>query len=321
MIDLVLRRCGAAWPAAIERAPGIWAILVVLALAFSVTTDTFLTGPNLTNLGVQSSILLLLALPMTLVILSEGIDLSMGGVVALAGMVAASALASGASLPTAFAIGIGCGLVAGLWNGVVVAYLQVPPFVATLGTLGMAQGLALVMTDGQSITNVGDALPALFSSSLVGIPTPLIIAGVAYWITHFILYRTRFGNAIFAMGGNREAWRLAGGNVAAVLIGVYAFSGLMVGLTSVMFASRMSAGHPTASLGLEFDAMAAVALGGTSFERGNGWLFGTVLGVLAIGVLRNGLNLLGFPSSLQVISVGVLVLLALLLNGLKRQSS
>jgi len=199
--------------------------------------------------------------------------------------------------------------------------MQVPPFVATLGTLGMAQGLALVMTDGQSITDVGSTLPRLFTSSILAVPTPLVIAAAAYGITHFMLYRTRFGNAIFAIGGNREAWRLAGGSVAGVLIGVYAFAGLMVGLTSVLFMSRMSAGHPTASLGLEFDAMAAVALGGTAFERGNGWLFGTVLGVVAVGILRNGLNLLGAPSSLQVISVGLLVLLALYLNDWKGSRS
>ena len=304
-------------PAFVNRAPGIWAILLLLILVFALTAKGFLSPDNLRNVGLQASILLLLALPMTLVILTEGLDLSMGAVLALSGMLAAWALSRGYPLPAAVALGVACGLLAGMWNGFAVAVLQVPPFVATLGTLGMAQGLSLVMTDGQSITEIGEHLPKLFTSALLGVPTPLLIALAAYALTHLLLYRTRFGTAIFALGGNREAWRLAGGNVIVALIGVYAFAGLMVGLTSLLFVSRMSAGHPTASLGLEFDAMAAVALGGTSFERGNGWLLGTLLGVIAIGVLRNGLNLLGLPSSLQVISVGLLVLVALFLNGLK----
>jgi ribose transport system permease protein len=320
MADAVgLARAQPSWrlPAFIDRAPGIWAILLLLLVGFSISSPAFLSPGNLRNIGLQASILLLLGLPMTLVILTEGLDLSMGAVLALAGTLAAAALSKGYPLYVAVALGVACGLVTGLWNGFAVAVLRVPPFVATLGTLGMAQGLALVMTDGQSITDIGQQLPQVFSSSVLGVPTPLVIAAAAYALTHFLLYRTRFGNAIFALGGNRDAWRLAGGNVNAALIGVYAFAGVMVGLTSLLFASRMSAGHPTASLGMEFDAMAAVALGGTSFERGNGWLLGTLLGVIAIGMLRNGLNLLGFPSSLQVISVGVLVLAALFLNGLK----
>lgn len=300
------------------RSPGIWAILAVLIIAFSVLAPGFLTERNIANIGRQSSILLIIALPMTLIILTEGLDLSMGALMALASMGIALTSAAGYPVPAAILAGLAIGLAGGLFNGILVAKLAIPPFVGTLGTLGMAHGLAVVLTDGQSVVDIADAIPDFFSSRVLGIPSPVLVAAIAYLATHFLLYRTRFGVAIFALGGNREAWKLAGGNVDRCLIAVYAFGGLMVGIASFLFTARMSAGHPTASFGMEFDALAAVALGGTSFERGNGWLFGTLLGVLAIGVLRNGLNLLGFPSSMQVISVGLLVLVALFIDGMRR---
>ncbi len=299
------------------RAPGIWIILAALLLVFATTTPRFLSAANLTNIGLQSSILLLLALPMTLVILTEGLDLSMGALMALVSMIVGLTSAAGYPVPVSIAAGLMVGLAGGILNGLLVAKLDMPPFVATLGTLGMAQGLAVVLTDGQSVVDLADAIPAIFSVAVFGVPLPIWLSVAAYSVTHYILYHTQFGVSIFAIGGNRDAWKLSGGNVDRCLIGVYAFAGVMVGIAGFLFTSRMSAGHPTASLGMEFDAMAAVALGGTSFEKGNGWLFGTVLGVLAIGVLRNGLNLLGFPSSVQVVSVGVLVLIALFIDGLR----
>lgn len=300
------------------RSPGIWAILALLILAFSVLAPGFLSERNIANIGRQSSILLIIALPMTLIILTEGLDLSMGALMALASMGIALVSSLGYPVPVAILTGLAIGFAGGLFNGVLVAKFQIPPFVGTLGTLGMAHGLAVVLTDGQSVVDIADAIPDFFSSRVAGIPSPVLVAAAAYLVTHFLLYRTQFGVAIFALGGNREAWKLAGGNVDRCLIAVYAFGGLMVGVAGFLFTSRMSAGHPTASLGMEFDALAAVALGGTSFERGNGWLFGTLLGVLAIGVLRNGLNLMGFPSSMQVISVGLLVLVALFIDGMRR---
>lgn len=308
-------------PYYITRASGTWGVLALLLVGLWISKPTFYSTENLANIGLQSSVLLLLALPMTIIILTEGLDLSMGSLLGLAGMCGAWGLSKGVSLETAFVISIAVGLLGGLWNGFVIAKLSVPPFVATLGTMGIAHGLAVAMTDGQSIVEVGDILPRVFSSSLIGIPTPLLIALAAYGVSHFLLYRTRFGSAVFALGGNRDAWMLAGGNINKCLVGVYLFAGGMVGVAAMLFASRMSAGHPTASVGMEFDAMAAVALGGTSFEKGNGWLFGTVLGVVTIGVLRNGLNLLGFSSSVQVMSIGLLLLLSLSFNVFKREAA
>ncbi|QCI65320.1 ABC transporter permease [Phreatobacter stygius] len=302
------------------RSPGIWVILALLILVFAVTAPGFLSQRNITNIGQQSSILLILALPMTLIILTEGLDLSMGALTGLVSMGIALTSSLGYPVPVAILVGLSIGFAGGLFNGVLVAKLQIPPFVGTLGTLGMAQGLAVVMTDGQSIVDIADAIPDFYSARVLGMPAPVLVAVIAYAVTHFLLYRTQFGVAVFALGGNREAWKLAGGHVDRCLIAVYGFAGLMVGIAGFLFTARMSAGHPTASLGMEFDALAAVALGGTSFERGNGWLFGTVLGVLAIGVLRNGLNLLGFASSMQVVSVGLLVLVALFIDGFRRGS-
>jgi ribose transport system permease protein len=302
------------------RAPGTWAILGGLLIAFSALSPNFLAPGNLTNIGLQSAILLLLALPMTLIILTEGLDLSMGALMALVSMTVALLSAQGLPVSVAVLGGLAVGTVGGIVNGVLIATFDIPPFIATIGTLGMYQGLALVLTDGQSVVDMSPAIPAFFSARLLGIPSALIVAAAAYGVFHYVLYHTGIGTSVFALGGNRDAWKLAGGSVTKSLIAVYAIGGLMVGIAGFLFTARASAGHPTASLGMEFDAIAAVALGGTSFEKGNGWLFGTVLGVLAIGVLRNGLNLLGYPSSVQVVSVGVLVILALFLDGIRAKA-
>src|SRR5262249_36570828 len=155
--------------------------------------------------------------------------------------------------------------------------------IATLGTLGVAQGLSLVVTDGQSIVGIPRSIQQVYSSDLLGLPLPILIAALAYGLFHLLLYRTRFGTYIFALGGNREALKLAGVSDLKMLVAVYALGGLMAGFAALMLTARISAAHPTAAIGMEFDAIAAVAVGGTSFERGNGWLPGTLLGVLAVG--------------------------------------
>jgi ribose transport system permease protein len=302
------------------RLPGVAYTLLALVLIFSATSGDFLDRFNLTHIGMQSTILLLLALPMTLIILTEGIDLSIGAVLTLAGVALAAIVVKTGSLLLACLAALGVGAAFGLANGALVAWLELPPFVATLGTLGIAQGLALVVTDGQSITGVGEAVTYFYGGTLAGFPVPIVIAVVFYVFIHWLLYYTRFGAYVFALGGNADALRLAGVNGAAYRAAVYAFGGIMAGVAALLLTARMSAGHPTAAIGLEFDAIAAVALGGTSFERGNGWLFGTVLGVLAVGILRNGLNLLAVPSSAQVIAIGVLVIAALLIDSFKQKA-
>ncbi len=299
------------------RLPGAAWVLLLLALAFAVLGQGFLSTANLLNIGTQSTILLLIALPMTLIIMTEGLDLSMGAVLALCGVVLAMVMVATGSLLLALAAAIGVGLAFGLLNGLLVARLGIPPFVSTLGTLGVAQGLALVLTDGQSVVGVGDTIPLFYSGELLGIPVPLWLAVATYALFHWLLYRTRFGAYVFALGGNREALKFAGVSVNRWLVAVYMLGGAMAGVAALLLTARMNAGHPTASIGLEFEAIAAVAVGGTTFDRGNGWLPGTVLGVLAVGVLRNGLNLIGVQSSVQVAAIGLLVLVVLLIESFK----
>jgi ribose transport system permease protein len=302
---------------ALLKTPGVAIVLLLLIALFGFASGNFLSAGNIFNILVQSTVLLLIALPMTFIILTEGLDLSMGAVLTLASiMLAIAAIATGSVVLGLFA-GLGVGLAFGVLNGMLVAYLDIPPFIATLGTLGIAQGLSLVFTDGQSIVGIPASIPAFYSARVFGVPLPILVAAAAYAIAHGLLYRTRFGTYIFALGGNREALKLAGVNDNLILVTVYALGGLTAGFAALLMTARMNSAHPTAAIGMEFDAIAAVAVGGTSFERGNGWLFGTLLGVLSVGVLRNGLNLLAVGSSVQVGCIGLLVIFALFLDTLR----
>ena len=299
--------------------PGIAYMLLLMLAGFGAASKDFLSVANLVNIGVQAAILLMIALPMTLIIMSEGLDISAGAVLTLCSVILAVMLVRGHGVGLALAAALAVGFAFGLANGLLVSLVNIPPFVATLGTYGMAQGLALAVTDGQSVVGFGEIVQPFYSGSVAGIPVPLLFALGSYLVTHWLLYHTRFGACVFAIGGNREALVLAGVRVNLHHIGIYVFGGCMAGLAALLFTARTNAGHPTAAIGLEFDAIVAVAIGGTSFERGDGWLFGTVLGTLAVGVMRNGLNLMGVPSSLQVVSIGLRVIVALFVDGLKQR--
>jgi len=294
--------------------PGIGYLLAVLVVAFSVFEPGFATAANALNIGVQSSVLLLLALPMTLVIMSEGLDLSMGAVLSLAGVVMATLLTNGRPLPLALGAAVGAGAAFGLANGLLVVWLGIPPFVATLGTLGIAQGLALALTGGQSVVGIGDTLPALYDSRLLGVPFSVLTAGAVFVAMRLAFRHTRLGAYVSALGGNRDSLVLAGVSAGRFHVGIYVLAGAMAGFAALLLTGRMSSGHPTAAIGMEFDAIAAVIVGGTSFERGKGSLGGSLVGVVTIGVLKNGLNVLEVPSSLQVASIGVLTIVALVIE-------
>lgn len=304
----------------LARIPGVAIVLALLIVGFSLANPNFATPGNIANLLVQSTLLTLLALPTTVVIMTEGLDLSIGAVLTLASIALALTVVATGSAALGILAGLAVGLGFGLLNGVLVASLNLPPFIATLGTLGIAQGLSLVVTDGQSVVGIPSSIERIYSGTLLGIPVPILLAAAAYGVVHVLLYRTRFGVAVFALGGNREALRLAGVSDRAMLVAVYALSGLIAGFAALLMTARLNAAHPTAGLGLEFDAIAAVAVGGTSFERGNGWLFGSLLGVIAVGVLRNGLNLAAVPSSTQVACIGALVIVALFIDALRSRA-
>jgi ribose transport system permease protein len=306
-------------PASMARVPGVAIVLVVLCAVFGFMSPGFATPANIANILTQSTILLLLALPMTLLIMTEGLDLSMGAVLTFASIALAITVLATGSLALAILAALAVGFCFGLGNGVLIAVFDIPPFITTLGTLGIAQGLSLLVTDGQSVVGIPRSIEYIYSGTAAGIPLPIIIAALAYGATHALLYHTRFGTYVFALGGNREALRVAGISVRGMLIRVYMFGGLMAGFAALLMTARLNSAHPTAGIGMEFDAIAAVAVGGTSFERGNGWLLGTLLGVIAVGVLRNGLNLLAVPSSAQVACIGALVIIALFIDGLRAE--
>jgi ribose transport system permease protein len=301
----------------LARVPGVVIALVSLCAVFGATNPGFATPANIANILTQSTILLLLALPMTLIIITEGLDLSIGAVLTFASIILAITALVTESPTLAFLAALVVGLCFGLGNGVLIAVFDIPPFITTLGTLGIAQGLSLVVTDGQSVVGIPRSIEAIYSGTAAGIPLPVIIAALAYTFTYALLYHTRFGTYVFALGGNREALKVAGISVRGMLIRVYMFGGVMAGFAALLMTARLNSAHPTAGIGMEFDAIAAIAVGGTSFERGNGWLLGTLFGVITVGVLRNGLNLLAVPSSAQVACIGALVIIALFIDGLR----
>jgi ribose transport system permease protein len=298
--------------------PGAAYLFVLLAAGFAFATPEFASARNLSNIGLQAAALVILALGMTLVILTEGIDLSMGAVLGLCGVVMGLLLVrSGVPLGWAIVAALALGIVAGSINGALVAWAGLPPFIVTLGTYGMAQSIAMVLTEGNSVTGLPAAVRWFNEGEWLGVPVPIWAVLATFGLTWLLLYRTRFGRYVFAIGGNRRALELAGVPVRAYLLGVYAYAGLLAALASFIMSARMNAAHPTIALGLEFDAIAAVILGGTSFEKGNGGIWGTVVGALAVAVLRNGLNLIGLSTEWQVAVVGMVIVAAVAIDALR----
>lgn len=300
--------------------PGVAWLLIALLLLFAATAPGFFSGANLQNVMLQATVLLILALPMTLVILTEGLDLSMGAVLSLCTVVLAVVQISTGSIALGIAAAMATALAFGCVNGLLVAGFELPPFVVTLGTLGAAQGLALVLAEERTTMGVAEGVRWIWEGQALGLPLPVWLALAVWGAIHLLLNHSRFGARIFALGGNREALRFAGIPLRGSLVTVYVIAGACVGLAALLLTGRINGGHPTAAIGMEFDAIAAVAVGGTAFERGKGGIGGTVLGVLTVGVMRNGLNLLSMPSSVQVAAVGAVVIVALWVDALKRSN-
>jgi ribose/xylose/arabinose/galactoside ABC-type transport system permease subunit len=297
---------------------GLTLSFLLLCLVLSLLSDRFLTVSNLVNVLRQSTINGIMAVGMTYVILTEGIDLSVGAVLALSTVVTADLLQRGVGVPLALLAGLGLGGALGLINGLIITKAKVPPFVATLGLMTVARGLALTYTQGRPITGLPDGFRAIGTGSLGPIPMPIVIAAAAFLAGYVLLTRTRIGEYVFALGNNPVAAHYAGIATARYTTFVYVLAGLLSALAGMILIARLNSAQPTAGLGFEFDAIAAVVVGGTSFSGGEGGLGGTLLGVLVIAVLNNGLNLLNVSSFYQPVVTGVVIALALLLYRLFR---
>jgi ribose transport system permease protein len=292
-------------------------ILVLMSVVLSVLTPNFLEVNNLLNVLKQISIIAILAAGMTFVILTGGIDLSVGSTVALSGVISVMLSQQGVNAIIAMAAGVAVGVAAGFVNGYLTAKVKLPAFIVTLGSFTYIRGLAYVISAGYPIVLTDPLFKFFGAGGIVGIPTPIFIMAFIYVITFFVLKYTMFGRHVYAIGGNEEAASLTGIKVGATLIKVYVISGLLSGLAGVVLAGRLYSGQPTAGVGFELDAIAAVILGGTSFTGGVGKIQGTIIGALIMGVLSNGLTLLDVSYYWQLVIKGAVIILAVLLDRLR----
>jgi ribose transport system permease protein len=299
--------------------------LALMVIALSLTSNNFLTVDNTMNVLRQISINLCLSLGMTLVILSGGIDLSVGSVLALAGAVAAGLLKNGLALPRfnllvqftvpgAIVAGIGVGAVLGWFNGLAVTRFKLPPFVATLGMLSIARGLTMLWTGGFPVTGLGDDFGRLGTGHALGIPIPVWISAALVALFIVVTRRTRFGRHLYAVGGNERAATLSGLAVPRIKIMVYTLGGGLAAVAGLLVTARLDSATPNAGLGYELDSIAAVVIGGTSLSGGRGSILGTVLGCLIIGVLNNGLFLLNVSPFWQQVVKGFVILAAVAID-------
>ncbi|WP_432719464.1 ribose ABC transporter permease [Jeongeupia wiesaeckerbachi] len=290
--------------------------LVIMAVVLATLSPDFLTVGNLLNVLRQVSINALIAFGMTFVILLAGIDLSVGSVLALSAALMAGLMDGGMNPVAATMVGLIAGAAMGLLNGLIVTKGKVAPFIATLGTMTLYRGWTMVYTNGSPMTGFNsDFIYMLGSGYVFGIvPIPVVITLIVFGALWFVLKKTVFGRHVYAVGGNPEASKLSGVKVDRVQLWVYSLSGLMAALAGAILTSRLNSAQPTAGAGYELDAIAAVVIGGTSLAGGRGWIVGTLIGAVLLGVLNNGLNLLGVSSFYQQVIKGIIILLAVLID-------
>jgi ribose transport system permease protein len=290
------------------RRVSVFAGVALLFIVFSVLTQSFYQPGNLLDILLQSSINTMVAVGMTLVVMTRGIDLSVGSVVGLSSMIAASFLQGNMLLGTmaGMLIGVICGLV----NGVLIAKLKLPDFIVTLGMLSIYRGLALIYTDGKPIYGIDPTFRAIFAGEVAGIPTPVLLALAIAFLAFLLVRYTALGEQIIAVGGNEEAARLSGINIDRVKICVYASSGLLASLAGFVLIARFGAAEPICGTGFELQAIGAAVIGGASLFGGEGNPLGSLIGALTLGAMQNGLTLLNVPSFWQLVATGVVVILA-----------
>jgi ribose transport system permease protein len=288
--------------------------LLIIVVTFSFLSPVFFTLPNLLNILQQSSINALIALGMTLVIISGGIDLSVGPTAALSAVLGATLMASGVPVPLAILATLGVGAMCGLFSGTLIAYAGLQPFIVTLGGLSLFRAIALIYTGGNPIFGIPLEFRSLINSTLFGIPTPIVIVAVIALLLWMVMNKTPLGEYILAIGGNEEAARVAGVPVNRTKVTVYIFSGLLASLASLILIGRLGAAEPTIGNLWELDAIAAAAIGGASLMGGKGSIFGTLIGVVILGALRNGLTLLNIQAFYQLLATGLIIIIAMLID-------
>jgi len=299
--------------------------LFVMCLVLTLTADNFMTADNFWNVLRQISVNVCISVGMTLVILTAGIDLSVGSVLALCGAITAGLLKHGISIPSAnlfigftvFGVvvaGVLCGGALGFVNGYTISKFNVPSFVATLAMLTMARGFTMLSTGGHPITGLGDTLGFLGTGWFLGIPMPVWISGIIVFVAVVVTTKTAFGRYIYAIGGNENAARLSGIPVTKIKRWVYVLAGMLAAIGGVLVTARLDSAQPNAGISYELDAIAAVVIGGTSLSGGKGSIVGTVLGAMIIGVLNNGLVLLDVSPFWQQVVKGLVILIAVIID-------
>ncbi len=297
------------------RQYGIFVVFIIISLILSFISPQFLTVSNWTIIITQASINALLAFGVTFVIITGGIDLSLGSMVAVTGVTAAM-LAHPDTFPVVLPIfaGLLAGLLMGIFNGFIITKSKIAPFIVTLGTMTIGRGLALILSKGRPISNLSDSFNFIGGGDVFGIPFPIIVLAIIFTICSITLKKTLLGRYIYAVGGNEQAARASGINVNQVKMAVYSISGLLAGLAGVLLTSRITTGQPNAGAGFELDAIAAAVIGGTSTSGGTGTITGTLVGVLLIGVINNGLDLLNVSSYYQQVVMGAIIIGAVVLD-------
>ena len=297
-------------------------VMCIFLVVFPTTRATFLTPKNVFNILRQNASNLFLATGMTMVIILGGIELSVGSVIALSGVVAAGCVINfGLPEIVGFLAAIGVGALVGMFNGFVICKTDIPPFIVTLASMNITKGIALVLTGGSPIRCMTDTFKFPGAGYVGPVPTPVILMIIVFIIAAFMINRTQLGRHIYAVGGNAQAAKFSGINVQKVKFIDYTYTGIMSGIAGLVVASRLYSGQPTAGDGAEMDAIAAVVVGGTSMSGGSGRLGGTLIGVLIIGVLNNGLNLLGVDSNWQYIVKGLVILLAVYVDFIRNKKA
>lgn len=289
--------------------------LILLCVIISILTPRFLNVSNIMNVFTQVSVNSILAIGMSFVILTGGIDLSVGSTLAISGAISASIIRATNSIFLSIIVALIIGAIIGLMNGVVVAKGKIQAFIVTLATMTIFRGVTMVYTNGTPISGLSDKFMLIGNKKILGyIPVPAIITIVVLIIAWYILSQTRYGRYVYALGGNEDSARLSGINTDKIKTLVYVICGITAALSGVITTSRVGSASPNAGLGFELDAIAAVVLGGTSLAGGEGTVVGTIIGAMIIGVLNNGLNLAGVSAYYQSIVKGLVILLAVLID-------